>query len=34
LHLSSKLLTAMIFTFASALLDTLLWSLFAGAFKF
>ncbi len=32
--LSSRLLTALIITFAASLLDTLLWSLFAGAFNF
>lgn len=31
---SSRLLTALIITFAASLLDTLLWTLFAGAFKF
>lgn len=34
LRLSSRLLTALIIAFAAALIDTLLWSLFAGAFKF
>ncbi len=34
LRLGSKFLTALIFTFAASLLDTLLWSMFAGAFKF
>lgn len=34
LKLSSRLVNSLILTFAAALLDTLLWSLFAGAFKF
>lgn len=34
LHLSSRLLTALIITFAASLIDTFLWSMFAGAFKF
>lgn len=34
LHLSSRLLTALIITFAASLVDTFLWSMFAGAFKF
>lgn len=34
IKLSSRFLTALIITFAAALLDTLLWSLFAGAFNF
>jgi stage II sporulation protein M len=34
LRLSSRLLTALIIAFAASLIDTLLWSLFAGAFKF
>ena len=33
-HLSSRLLTALIITFAASLIDTFLWSMFAGAFKF
>lgn len=34
IRLSSRFLTALILTFAASLLDTLLWTLFAGAFKF
>lgn len=32
--LSSRFLTALIMTFCAALLDTVLWTLFAGSFKF
>lgn len=34
IRFSSRFLTALIITFAASLLDTLLWSFFAGAFKF
>ena len=34
MHLSSRFLTALIATFTASLLDTVLWTLFAGAFKF
>lgn len=34
LRLTSRFFTALIITFAASLIDTLLWSLFAGAFKF
>lgn len=34
MRFSSAFLTALIFTFAASVIDTLLWTFFAGAFKF